>query len=96
MSAMSGKLLPDQRLAALGQRFRELRRQQHWTQSDLAARAGVSRDTVHRLEHGAVVDVSSLTALLAAMGHQLAFVETPRLSAAGMRQRFAHIHEEGD
>ena len=93
---MSGNPHPDQRLAALGESFRELRRQQRWTQSALAARAGVSRDTIHRLEHGSVVDVSSLTALLAAMGHQLAFVQTPRLSAAGMRQRFAHIHEEGD
>ena len=93
---MSGKPHPAERLAALGQSFRDLRRQQGWTQSALAARAGVSRDTIHRLEHGAVVDVSSLTALLAAMGHQLSFVEAPRLSAAGMRKRFAHLHEEGD
>jgi transcriptional regulator with XRE-family HTH domain len=91
---MSGKPRSPTRLRELGLEFRALRRSKRWTQEALAARAGVSRDTIHRLEHGSVVDLSSLTALLAAMGQQLAFVETPRLDAAEMRRRFAHLHQE--
>ena len=83
-------------LKTVGLDFRELRRRLRWTQADLAARAGVSRDTIHRLEHGSVVDLSSLTGLLGALGYRLAFVEVPRLNAAEMRRRFAHIHEEAD
>lgn len=93
---MSDKKGPSARVSAVGLAFRELRRRLGWTQADLAARARVSRDTIHRLEHGSPVDLSSLTELLGAMGHQVAFTETPRVNAAEMRRRFAHLHEEGD
>jgi transcriptional regulator with XRE-family HTH domain len=93
---MAGKPRAAGPLQAVGQEFRALRRRLHWTQTALAARSCVSRDTIHRLEHGSVVDLSSLTALLSALGHRLAFVEVPRLNAAEIRRRFPHLHEEAE
>lgn len=83
-------------LKDLGARFRALREARGWTQQALCARAKVSRDTLHRLESGSVVDASSLVALLDALGHEVAFTPRRALRAADMRRLFADVHEEGD
>jgi transcriptional regulator with XRE-family HTH domain len=83
-------------LKDLGTRFRALREELKWTQQRLSARSGVSRDTIHRLERGEVVDASSLTRLLAAMGQRITFEKKPALRAADMRRLFPDVHEEGD
>lgn len=80
----------------LGRRFRTLRESLRWTQTRLSARAGVSRDTIHRLERGEVVDASSLVALLDAMGQRLAFEPKPVLRPADMRRLFPEVHEDAD
>jgi transcriptional regulator with XRE-family HTH domain len=83
-------------LQDLGRRFRALRRELGWTQPRLAARAKVSRDTIHRLERGQAVDASSLVRLLDAMGQRLAFEARPALRAADVRRLFPEVHEDGD
>jgi len=83
-------------LKDLGTRFRALREELKWTQQRLSARSGVSRDTIHRLERGEVVDASSLARLLTAMGQRLTFEKKPALRAADMRRLFPDVHEEGD
>lgn len=91
---MSGKMDKHGLLTDLGTRFRALREELKWTQQRLAARARVSRDTIHRLEHGEVVDASSLTRLLDAMGQRLTFEKKPALRAADMRRLFPEVHED--
>jgi len=93
---MSDKMDKKRLLSDLGTRFRALRKELKWTQQRLSARAGVSRDTIHRLERGEVVDASSLTRLLDAMGQRIAFEKKPALRAADMRRLFPEVHEEGD
>lgn len=83
-------------LKDLGARFRALRRAQKCTQQRLSARSGVSRDTIYRLEQGEVVDASSLTRLLEAMGHRLTFEKKPAVRAADVRRLFPDVHEDGD
>lgn len=96
MSDKSGKRRRPGGLARVGASFKDLRKRLAWTQQTLAARAQVSRDTIHRLERGEAVDLSSLVALLSAMGHQVAFEAVPQLRAADIRRKFAHLHEDDD
>ena len=84
------------RIPGVGASFKDLRRRLGWTQQALSARARISRDTIHRLERGEGVDLSSLVALLGAMGQQVAFEPLPQLRAADVRRKFAHLHEEDD
>lgn len=93
---MSDKMDKRRLLSDLGTRFRALRKELKWTQQRLSTRAGVSRDTIHRLERGAVVDASSLTRLLDAMGQRIAFEKKPALRGADMRRLFPEVHEESD
>ena len=93
---MSDKMDKRRLLTELGTRFRTLREELKWTQQRLATRAAVSRDTIHRLEHGEAVDASSLTRLLDAMGQRLTFEKKPALRAAVMRRLVPEVHEEGD
>ncbi len=93
---MSDKMDKEGLLTDLGTRFRTLRQDLKWTQQRLSARAGVSRDTIHRLERGEVVDASSLTRLLDALGHRITFEKKPALRAADMRRLFPEVHEDGD
>ncbi|HEU0204731.1 MAG TPA: helix-turn-helix domain-containing protein [Burkholderiaceae bacterium] len=72
-------------LGEAGASFRALRKRLGWTQKALAERARVSRDTIHRLERGEVVDLSSPLALLDAMGQRLAFEPKQTLRAEDMR-----------
>jgi DNA-binding XRE family transcriptional regulator len=74
--------------------FRALRLRLGWTQQALAKRAGVSRDTIHRLERDGLVELVSLVALLEAMGQQVTFAARPLIRAADMRREFAHLHED--
>jgi DNA-binding XRE family transcriptional regulator len=74
--------------------FRALRLRLGWTQLALAKRAGVSRDTIHRLERDGLVELVSLVALLEAMGQQVTFAARPLIRAADMRREFAHLHED--
>lgn len=83
-------------LRRLAADFRALRRRLGWTQLALAARAGVSRDTIHRLERDGLVELASLAALLEAMGQRVTFAPRPRIRAADMRRDFAHLHEDGE
>jgi len=91
MSDMADKsaLLKD-----LASRFRALRKELRWTQERLSRQAHVSRDTVHRLEHGQVIDASSLALLLDALGYRLSFEKRPALRAADMRRLFPDVHED--
>ena len=93
---MSDKMDKRRLVTDLGARFRALREELRWTQQRLSTRAGVSRDTIHRLERGEVVDASSLTRLLDAMGQRITFEKKPALRAADMRRLFPEVHEEGD
>ena len=93
---MSDKMDKRTLLNDLGPRFRALREGLKWTQARLSTRSGVSRDTIHRLEHGQAVDTSSLTRLLAAMGQRLTFEPRPALRAADMRRLFPDVHEDND
>ncbi len=93
MSDMADK---KQALQDLGKRFRTLRKSLHTTQTSLAKRARVSRDTIHRLECGEVVDLSSLTALVSALGYRVTFEQQPALRARDMRRLFPDVHEEAD
>jgi transcriptional regulator with XRE-family HTH domain len=93
---MSGNRALQAELVNFGSTFRALRRKLKWTQSLLAQRADVSRDTIHRLEHGGVVDVSSLIRLLSAMGYRLDLAPKAQIRAADMRRRFAHLHEDSE
>lgn len=93
---MSDKMDKASLLKDLGPRFRALRKSLRWTQALLSARSGVSRDTIHRLERGEAVDVSSLARLLDAMGQRLTFEPKPALRAADMRRLFPEVHEDGD
>ena len=96
MSGKSDKRRPPAGLARVGASFKALRKRLRWTQQALATRAHVSRDTIHRLERGQAVDLSSLVALLGAIGQQVAFEEVPQLRAADIRRKFAHLHEDED
>lgn len=89
---MSDKSVKRRDLTRVGAAFKELRKRLKWTQQALAARAQVSRDTIHRLERGEVVDLSSLSALLGAMGQQIAFEARPQIRAADIRRKFPHLY----
>ena len=64
----------------LGEALRAQRKAERLRATAVAQRAGVSRDVLHRMEKGGDVTVSSLMAVLSAMGYVL------RIE---MRQRFA-------
>ena len=94
MSDKSDKRTRPHGFTRVGTSFRELRKRLSWTQLALAARAHVSRDTIHRLERGEVVDLLSLVKLLGAMGQQVAFEVQPQIRARDIRRKFAHLHED--
>lgn len=55
-------------LEQLGDNLAAARRRRGLSQSDLATRAGVSRDTVYRAEHGRSVSTEALAGLLMVLG----------------------------
>ena len=75
MSAMTDKVrLPDE----LGRQLREQREALGMSKSDLAVKAGKVREVIYRLEAGEDSTVSSLLAVLSALGLAL------RLERAGL------------
>lgn len=58
----------------IGLVFREARQVRGWSQSTLAAKAGVSRPTVARIENGQDISATSLTKLAEALSMELAVV----------------------
>jgi transcriptional regulator with XRE-family HTH domain len=96
MSDKSDRHRTNTEVEQVGAAFKGLRQRLSWTQQALAVRARVSRDTIHRLERGGVVDLSSLVALLGAMGQQIGFEAKSQLRAADMRRKFAHLHQDED
>ena len=61
---------------------------------DVAARAGRSRTVLHKLEHGQDVTVSSLLAILGAMGLCITLEKAGMPSLADMQRRFAEDFED--
>ena len=82
-------------LTDLGKQVRSARQAARWTQHALCARAGISRDTLSRLERGEPVDTSTLMKVLSALGLKVA-LEKRELRAADMRRKFAHLHEDAE
>ena len=74
--------------AALGQAVRELRLQNGLKASDIAARAGRSRDILYRLERGQDLTVSAMLDILRAMGQTLALVPARMPTLEEMRKQF--------
>lgn len=59
------------RLSGLGERLRQARLRRHVPQVELAARVGVSRETISRLEQGdARVSLAVLTRVLGVLGFE--------------------------
>lgn len=78
----------------LGSTLRALRKTDHLRAVAVAQHAGVSRDVLHRLEKGGDVTVSSLLAVLSAMGYVLRLEKAGLPTLEEMRQRFAQDEEE--
>ena len=82
-------------LYELGTQIRAARQAAGWSQSVLCGHAGISRDTLSRLERGEPVDTSTLTKVVSALGLMVALAkQQPR--AADMRKKFAHLHEDSE
>jgi len=54
-------------LEELGRRIARYRLNGNWTQSDLAREAGISKRTLHRVEHGHSIQASNLIRILRAL-----------------------------
>jgi transcriptional regulator with XRE-family HTH domain len=80
-------------LASLGDNVRRERKQRRMTQTNLCREAGVSRDTLSRLERGETVDTTSLVRIVLALRCELSLAKA-KLSAAGQRRRYAHLHAD--
>jgi transcriptional regulator with XRE-family HTH domain len=83
----------DTTLCELGRQLRELRKSARLTQADLSARAGISRDTLSRVENGGSAETAIVQRVAAALGCQLAIEQKP-LRAADMRRNYAHLHSD--
>jgi putative transcriptional regulator len=57
----------DTTLKELGNRIAQYRLNRNWTQDALAAEAGVSKRTIHRVEHGGSTQASNLIRILRAL-----------------------------
>ena len=83
-----------QTLADLGQSVRAARLAAGLTTVDVAQVSGRSRDVLHRLESGRDVSVSSLLAILAAIGQQIELAAAARPTLGDMQRRFAHLQQD--
>jgi len=85
MSAMTDKVrLPDE----LGRQLREQREALGMSKSDLAVKAGKVREVIYRLEAGEDSTVSSLLAVLSALGLALRLERAGLPSASEVAARF--------
>lgn len=78
----------------LGNTLRTLRKAQGLRAVAVAQHAGVSRDVLHRLEKGGDVTVSSLLAVLSALGYGVRLEKAGLPTLDEMRQRFAQDEDE--
>ena len=71
-------------LTDLGFRVRQLRKEQGISATDLCKQAGMSRDTLHRLENGRDVNISTLFQVLNSLQTNLALQspQAPSLEVA--------------
>ena len=76
-------------LADIGTQIRALRQTGKLGTADIAQKSGRSRDVLNRLERGKDISLSSLIAILAAMGYGIDIVRLGRPTLAEMTQRFA-------
>lgn len=84
--------LPDE----LGRQLAERRRARGLSKSELAQRAGKVREVVYRLEAGEDSTVSSLLAVLGALGLALRLEPVGLPSAQEVARRFNMDNDEGD
>jgi HTH-type transcriptional regulator/antitoxin HipB len=80
----------------LGRELKRRREAAHLTKSALAQRAGKVREVIYRLEAGEDVTVSSLLAVMAALGLALRIDEAGLPTMEEVAARFAEDDEEGD
>ena len=81
-------------LGDVGTAIRDTRKAAGLTTVDVAARSGRSRDVLNRLERGEDVSLSSLLAILAAIGHSIEIVPAGPPTLAEMARRFALGEDE--
>lgn len=81
-------------LADIGHRIREARKAARMSTVEVAARSGRSRDVLHRLEHGEDVSLSSLVAILAAIGQCIEITPSGPPTLAEMARRFGPADDE--
>jgi HTH-type transcriptional regulator/antitoxin HipB len=81
-------------LEDVGAKVRHARKAAKLTTVDVARKSGRSRDILHRLEQGEDVSLSSLLAILAAIGHSIDIVPAGPPTLAEMARRFAQDHDE--
>ncbi len=82
--------------ADLAAAVRQARKAAGLTATDVARRAGRSRDVLHRLERGDDVTVASLMDFLQAMGLVLRLEKAGLPTLAEMTQRFARPDDDDD
>jgi transcriptional regulator with XRE-family HTH domain len=81
-------------LADLGSQLKALRLASGLGVVDIAQKSGRSRDVLNRLEKGGDASLSSVLALLQALGHTIEIVPLGRPSLQEMRRRFALDDDE--
>ena len=79
-------LSPSQAQQTLGRELARLRLARNWSQSALAARAGVSLPTVSRLERGAVVGIDVFLKIASALDALAPLVRAVQTLGAGASQ----------
>ncbi len=80
----------------LGNAVKSARKELAVKTTDIAKHSGRSRDTLHRLERGEDVTVSSLMDILAAMGLVLRIERAGLPTLDEMTARFADLDEDDD
>lgn len=83
-------------LTDLGSQLKALRLASGLGVVDIAQKSGRSRDVLNRLEKGGDASLSSVLALLQALGHTIEIVPLGRPSLQEMRRRFAQDEDEHD
>ena len=78
----------------LGKAIRNARKELGLKTTDIAKHSGRSRDVLYRLEHGDDVTVSSLIAILAAMGLVLRIERAGLPTLQEMTERFADLDDD--
>ncbi len=86
--------LPARSLAELAQAYREARKAARLTQAEVAARAGLRRETVVKLESAGNVDTLTLLKAVGALGSGLRLAEVGALSFEDAQALFAPDDDE--